>query len=107
VTEAARLAAYVSNNIPLKALEPPLLHPSLCILDAVYSAQQEYTTRVIGGIGGGVIGRYLSYQGIARARGDRLQVGEREDRLIDLVGLIIHLGPGDSLKMSFVMKRDS
>lgn len=46
VTEADKLAEYVRQNVPIIELRPPLLHASLCVLDALYAARQRYEERV-------------------------------------------------------------
>lgn len=92
MTGANKLAEYVGQNVTIRALPPPLLHASLCVLDAVYAARQKYEERVDDGKGGGVIGRYVSYQGIARSRGASLKTGQEEDTLNDLINLTQSIG---------------
>ena len=51
-TDVEKLVQYIRANFPPAIVPPsvqigglpsPFLHPSLCVLDAVYSAQQHYS----------------------------------------------------------------
>ena len=62
MTDVETLVQDIRGNVPIKPLHSPLIQPSLCILDAVYSAQQHYSA-VDGKNGEGVISHYIAYRG--------------------------------------------
>jgi hypothetical protein len=62
VTDVETLVQNIRDNVTIKPLPSHLLQPSLCILDAVYSAQQHYSA-VDDKNGKGVISHYIAYRG--------------------------------------------
>lgn len=80
-------------------LRERLLHPSLCVLDAVYASRLPYDRIDNGCLGTGLIHNYLDYVEsdgkvkIRPARGSSLEEGQREDTLDHLHDLLITVGP--------------
>ena len=62
MTDVETLVQDIRGNVPIKPFHSLLIQPFLCILDAVYSAQQHYSA-VDGKNGEGVISHYIAYRG--------------------------------------------
>lgn len=82
-----------------ESLRDRLLHPSLCVLDAVYSARLRYERFDDHQRGKGLIQNYFDYVEKTRniiirpPRGTYLQEGQTEDTLRDLQDLFTSVGP--------------